>query len=635
MDMASDIGWAYQLKDRRRDHLLSPGAGSPDIATTTTASRPISGDPMQDGQDKDVEIVIGNTLAPGLVTNVEPLLSEKPYHAPSRSLHRFRSHENYIADWCSRDLEKDVRKSAKTGMSADKTDLGGTVNSGDVVSKDTSSLGPNTVGLSAAKSLPDNHSAAMATAQGQVGGNRLLTALELAKECGLEPNGVMEGPVFRNLSTAEMTAVVPHLRVLAQSSPEDKRLLVERLKSLGSTIAVTGGVDDVPSLRAADVGFSMGAAGTEVAKEADQIILMDDSFGSIIAALEWGRAINTAVQKLLQLQLSVNVAAALLYVAAIASGDLRWTLVARTVWWYICIDNLMKIWSEPRSTYSPNWSAWIPWRTRSLGVDQYIGGHHKRRHGFQPHHRSWGFHARSRASVTNCFDQLTIDLPWTGSDWPQHGCGLKTIRTRQLNFSGAQLHSARLGDVSHGDLGANDILAWHQKTPPSHINMCYLAVGLAQFLPRNPRQLSLMVAAVLLLAVPPAAAWTREQTVFVLDVCVGAVAGTSAVTVAVLRTKGQDPEAKWWISAYSCWAVAFTLALVEALLKPSVLGRRKAFLCATFLLAAHLNRSLGGQGSSALDTVLTYGPMWLDVSLYLMTVLVDAWPDIVRATIGV
>ncbi|KAL8329755.1 hypothetical protein RB597_005163 [Gaeumannomyces tritici] len=527
------------------------------------------------------------------------------------------------------------------GMAAATTNLDGTPSSGNVTPKDTSSLGANAADLSAAESPPDDHPPAMATAQGQApGGDRLLTARELARECGLEPNGAMElveSPVFRNLSAAEMTVVAPRLRAIAQSSPEDKRLLVEKLKSLGSTVTATGNADDVPALVAAGVGFSMGATGTAVAREAAQIVLMDDSFSSVIAALAWGRTVNTAVQKFPQLQLLVNVTAALLYVVAVASGgDLRWMLVAQTAWWYICIDNLISTWSEYHATNNPDWSAWIPSRIRSLGVDLHLGGQHKRRQRFQSQNRARSSHAGSRGSATNCFDQLAIDLPWVRSDWLQHKSNLETTRTTALHLSRAHLHSNRPRHAGHGDVGTNQILAWHWETTPNNANLCYLVIGLVQLLPRNPRQLSLMVAAALLLAIPPAAAaWTRAQTVFVLDVCVGAVAGTSAVTVAVLRTKGQDPEAKWWITAYSCWAVAFTLALVEALLKPSVLGRRKAFLCATFLLAAHLNRSLGGQGSSAVDTVLTYGPLWLVVSLYLMTVLVDAWPDIVRATFGV
>ena len=136
-----------------------------------------------------------------------------------------------------------------------------------------------------------------------VTGDNLLTAKAIAIECGIYTEGgvIMEGPVFRKLGRLEMNEVIPKLRVLARSSPEDKRILVKRLKELGETVAVTGdGTNDAPALKTADVGFSMGIAGTEVAKEASAIILMDDNFASIVKAIMWGRAVNDAVKKFLQ-----------------------------------------------------------------------------------------------------------------------------------------------------------------------------------------------------------------------------------------------------------------------------------------------------------------------------------------------
>lgn len=137
-----------------------------------------------------------------------------------------------------------------------------------------------------------------------VTGDNARTAKAIAVECGIYANGVvMEGPEFRRLSEADLDATLPRLQVLARSSPEDKKILVSRLKALGETVAVTGdGTNDAPALKAADVGFSMGISGTEVAKEASAIILMDDNFTSIITALKWGRAVNDAVQKFLQVR---------------------------------------------------------------------------------------------------------------------------------------------------------------------------------------------------------------------------------------------------------------------------------------------------------------------------------------------
>ncbi|KAJ7034959.1 calcium-transporting ATPase [Mycena alexandri] len=128
-------------------------------------------------------------------------------------------------------------------------------------------------------------------------GDNVLTARSIALQCGIFSTGgvIMEGPVFRDLSPAEKMEIVPRLQVLARSSPEDKRILVETLKQIGEIVGVTGdGTNDGPALKTANVGFSMGIAGTEVAKEASDIILMDDNFASIVKAIMWGRCVNDA-----------------------------------------------------------------------------------------------------------------------------------------------------------------------------------------------------------------------------------------------------------------------------------------------------------------------------------------------------
>jgi Ca2+-transporting ATPase len=140
-----------------------------------------------------------------------------------------------------------------------------------------------------------------------VTGDSVKTAVAVARECGICTSGgrVIEGPTFRKLSSMEMNQILPDLQVLARSSPEDKRILVKKLKELGETVAVTGdGTNDGPALKTADVGFSMGITGTEVAKEASSIVLMDDNFASIVKALAWGRTINDAVKKFLQVSLN-------------------------------------------------------------------------------------------------------------------------------------------------------------------------------------------------------------------------------------------------------------------------------------------------------------------------------------------
>ncbi|ETN36943.1 calcium-translocating P-type ATPase, PMCA-type [Cyphellophora europaea CBS 101466] len=170
-----------------------------------------------------------------------------------------------------------------------------------------------------------------------VSGDNVVTAKAIAVECGIFTQGglVMEGPVFRTLNDAQMTDTIPRLQVLARSSPEDKRVLVAKLKAMGETVAVTGdGTNDAPALKTADVGFSMGISGTEVAKEASSIVLMNDNFTSILTALMWGRAVNDAVQKFLQFQITVNITAVLLtFVSAVSSSEMQSVLTAVQLLW--------------------------------------------------------------------------------------------------------------------------------------------------------------------------------------------------------------------------------------------------------------------------------------------------------------
>jgi len=180
-----------------------------------------------------------------------------------------------------------------------------------------------------------------------VTGDNMTTARAIATDCGIlrqdEEGIVMEGPKFRQLSNEEMDKILPKLRVLARSSPNDKRILVGRLKHLGDTVAVTGdGTNDGPALKMADVGFSMGIAGTEVAKEASSIILLDDNFSSTITALMWGRAVNDAVKKFLQFQITVNITAVVLtFVSAVSNDSNHSVLTAvQLLWVNLIMDTL-------------------------------------------------------------------------------------------------------------------------------------------------------------------------------------------------------------------------------------------------------------------------------------------------------
>ncbi|KAH9021976.1 calcium-translocating P-type ATPase [Lactarius hengduanensis] len=168
-------------------------------------------------------------------------------------------------------------------------------------------------------------------------GDNVLTARSIAQQCGIYTPGsiVMEGPHFRTLSSNDRKAIVPRLQVLARSSPDDKRILVETLKELGEVVGVTGeGTNDESALKTAHVGFSMGVAGTEVAKEASDIILMDDDFSSIVHAIMWGRCVNDSVCKFLQFLISAHfTTVVIMTIWALASSSERPILGAVQLLW--------------------------------------------------------------------------------------------------------------------------------------------------------------------------------------------------------------------------------------------------------------------------------------------------------------
>ncbi|XP_036840171.1 plasma membrane calcium-transporting ATPase 2 isoform X7 [Oncorhynchus mykiss] len=160
-----------------------------------------------------------------------------------------------------------------------------------------------------------------------VTGDNINTARAIAIKCGIIHPGedflCIDGKEFnrriRNekgeVEQERMDKVWPKLRVLARSSPTDKHTLVKGiidscLTDQRQVVAVTGdGTNDGPALKKADVGFAMGIAGTDVAKEASDIILTDDNFSSIVKAVMWGRNVYDSISKFLQFQLTVNVVA--------------------------------------------------------------------------------------------------------------------------------------------------------------------------------------------------------------------------------------------------------------------------------------------------------------------------------------
>ncbi|GAA0151218.1 primary active transporter [Lithospermum erythrorhizon] len=181
-----------------------------------------------------------------------------------------------------------------------------------------------------------------------VTGDNLRTAKAIALECGILPSeadatdeNIIEGKTFRELSDLERQEVAMRISVMGRSSPNDKLLLVQTLRKLGEVVAVTGdGTNDAPALHEADIGLSMGIQGTEVAKDSSDIIILDDNFASVVKVVRWGRSVYANIQKFIQFQLTVNVAALTInVVAAISSGDVPLNTV-QLLWVNLIMDTL-------------------------------------------------------------------------------------------------------------------------------------------------------------------------------------------------------------------------------------------------------------------------------------------------------
>jgi Ca2+-transporting ATPase len=174
-------------------------------------------------------------------------------------------------------------------------------------------------------------------------GDHMLTAQAIARECNLLGNDsiALTGADLRKLSRPELIEVLPQIALIARSTPMDKHLLVTALKEAGHVVSVTGdGTNDVPALIAADVGLAMGKCGTELAKEASDIVVLDDDFKSIERSVVWGRCVYNNISRFLQYQLTANVATLFIsFLAAVILEDTPFQAV-QLLWVNLIMDSL-------------------------------------------------------------------------------------------------------------------------------------------------------------------------------------------------------------------------------------------------------------------------------------------------------
>ena len=154
-------------------------------------------------------------------------------------------------------------------------------------------------------------------------GDNIRTARAIAEELHMLQDGhlAVEAAKIDSMSDEELKKALPKISVIARSTPLIKMRVVKLLKEEKNVVAVTGdGINDAPAIKNADVGIAMGIAGTEVTKEASDMVLLDDSFSTIIKAVQWGRGIYENFKRFIQFQLTVNVSSVVVVIASILAG---------------------------------------------------------------------------------------------------------------------------------------------------------------------------------------------------------------------------------------------------------------------------------------------------------------------------
>ena len=177
-------------------------------------------------------------------------------------------------------------------------------------------------------------------------GDHKITAESIATEIGIYKEGdtVLTGSDIDSYSEQEFLDILPQVSVFARVTPEHKFKIVQGFKKRGDPIAMTGdGVNDAPSLVEADLGISMGKAGTEVAKEASDIVLLDDNFASIVAAIEEGRGIYRAIKKVILYLFATSFGEVLTITGALIIGMPLPILPAQIVWLNFVTDGFLVV----------------------------------------------------------------------------------------------------------------------------------------------------------------------------------------------------------------------------------------------------------------------------------------------------
>lgn len=172
-------------------------------------------------------------------------------------------------------------------------------------------------------------------------GDNIYTAVAIGQELGIVGHQAraVEASYIDQLSDQELERAIKSIGIVARSKPETKMRIVQALQNTGEVVAVTGdGINDAPALTRADVGIAMGIAGTEVSKSAADIVLVDDSFGTIIQAVKWGRGIYSNFQRFIQFQITVNIIAFLIaIISQIGDYQMPFTTI-QLLWVNIIMD---------------------------------------------------------------------------------------------------------------------------------------------------------------------------------------------------------------------------------------------------------------------------------------------------------